>query len=78
MRCSHKYIRWQLQGNKILRTIHCKKIQNQAAGTVYGFVTFPKGHEAAELVNALITTIHAVIFICNKYYVRGIFILIFI
>lgn len=65
MRCSHKYIKWQLHGNKIVRSIHCRKIQSQAAGTVYGFVTFPKGLEAPEMVNELISTVHAVIFICS-------------
>lgn len=66
MRCSHKWTRWQLHGSKILRSIYCTKIQNSAIGTVYGFVTSPKGHEASEMVDELISTIYAVIFVCNK------------
>lgn len=40
-------------------------MQNAAIETVYGFLTFPKEHETSEMVDELIPTIDAVIFM-NK------------
>lgn len=56
----------ELHGRRILRSIYCTKIRNPATGTVYGFAKFPKGLDASEMVDELISTIYAVIFICKK------------